>query len=81
MESNTFDCELKEQSDEGDSSVKEHRQSKYLLNLCNVFQPFWIRCSIQNGYGLDRFVLDYGRYFLLPVGFLFWFILLLSQKI
>jgi hypothetical protein len=81
MESNTFNCELKEQDDEGESSIKEDRQSKYLLDLCNIFQPLWIRCSIQNGYGLDRFVLDYGRYFLLPVGTFLWAIFLLSQKI
>jgi hypothetical protein len=81
MESNTFNCEFKEQNDEGESSNKEDRSSKYLLDICNIFQPFWIRRSIQIGYGLDRFILDYGRYFLLPVGFLFWFILLLTEKI
>ena len=81
MESSTFNCELKEQNDEGDSSIKEGRQSNTLLNLCNFFQPLWIRRSIQIGYGPDRFILDYGRYFLLPIGSFLWLILLLSQKI
>jgi len=77
MESSTANCELKEQ-EEGDSCTKEDRQTNTLLNLCNFFQPFWIRCSIQNGYGPDRLILDYGRYFLLPVGTILWALFLLT---
>jgi len=77
MESSTVNCELKEQ-EEGDSCSKEDRQTNTILNLCNFFQPFWIRCSIQNGYGPDRFILDYGRYFLLPVGIILWALFLLT---
>jgi hypothetical protein len=77
MEGITNSCDIKNQ-DEGDSCSKEDKQVDSILNICNIFQPFWIRCSIQTGNGIDRFVLDYGRYFLLPVGMLFWFIFLLS---
>jgi len=38
----------------------------------NLLQPSWFRCPICNNYAMDRFLLDYGRYFLLPVGILFW---------
>jgi len=38
----------------------------------NFLQPSWIRCPICSSNEMDRFLLDYGRYFLLPIGILFW---------
>lgn len=46
----------------------------------NVFQPFWIRCVVQNGVRLNRFILDYHRYFLPCCGVLVWSIFLLLQS-
>jgi len=38
----------------------------------DFLQPSWFRCPICSNYEMDRFLLDYGRYFLLPIGILFW---------
>jgi len=43
-----------------------------LFNACYVFQPFWVRCAFQDDDGLNRFLLDYGRYFLLYSGSFLW---------
>ena len=37
-----------------------------------ILQPSWIRCPLCAGNEMDRLILDYGRYFLLPIGILFW---------
>lgn len=39
--------------------------------------PVWIRCTFCNSYAIDRFILDYGRYFLLPFGSISWIIYLI----
>ena len=49
-----------------------------MLNACYVFQPFWVRCVIQDDDELNRFLLDYGRYFLLYCGTFFWALFLLQ---
>lgn len=56
-------------SDEG-----EPRNRK--LNACNFFQPFWIRRAFCADNELDGFLLDYGRYLLLPIGCVLWAIFL-----
>lgn len=46
---------------------------------CNVLQPTWVRCAFRPCDEVDRFLLDYGRYLLLPVGIFLWIILLTTQ--
>lgn len=46
----------------------------------DVFQPIWVRFFIQDGNGLDEFLLDYGRTFLPRIGIVF-FVIYCFQKI
>lgn len=45
----------------------------------NVFSTIWLRCTIQTNNGLDKFLLDYGYNFLLPVGSFIWIVFLLFK--
>jgi hypothetical protein len=47
----------------------------------NVFQPFWLRCTICRTNETDRVLLAYGCNFLLPLGVFLWIVLLASQAI
>lgn len=47
-----------------------------VLNAGDVLQSTWIRCAIQDGDGLDRFLLDYGCNFLLYFSAISWLIFL-----
>ena len=58
-------------SEEGDLEKKGFNN---VFNASNVFQPIWVRCVVQNGDGLDRFLLDYGCNFLWYCGTISWFI-------
>lgn len=44
----------------------------------NILLPVWLRPSIQDHNGLDRFLLDYGFNFLPYIGFFIYFVLLLT---
>ena len=48
---------------------------------CNVLQSFRFRRTFQDDNGLDRFLLDYGRYFLWRISFLFYFILFIKEAL
>lgn len=48
---------------------------------CDVFQPFWLRCSVCRSNETDRVLLAYGCNFLLPLGFILWIVLLATQAI
>jgi hypothetical protein len=50
-----------------------------LSDVRNVFQSIWVRLSIQDDIRLDKFLLDYGRNFLLRCGTLFLIIYLLQK--
>ena len=56
------DIKTKEEKDHGDLDPDPG----------DFLQPSWFRCPICSNYEMDRFLLDYGRYFLLPIGILFW---------
>lgn len=69
---------------DGDSSKKQIKKGvdcNHKFNGCNVFQPIWLRRLIQEGNGLDRFLLDYGYYFLLPFGSMFHIVLFIEKII
>jgi len=63
MESDSIH-QIKKQSEEPDRDMDP--DPSYIL------QPSWIRCPLCINNEMDRFILDYGRYFLLPIGILFW---------
>jgi hypothetical protein len=43
----------------------------------DILQPSWFRCIICTNHEVDRLILDYGRYFLLPISVLFWTLFLI----
>ena len=45
----------------------------------HFLQPTWVRCTFRPGDEVDRFLLDYGRNFLLPVGILLWCLFLIAS--
>lgn len=45
----------------------------------NFLQSTWLRRTIQNSDGLDRFLLDYGFTFLPRISAIFWIILYFKQ--
>ena len=57
--------------DEGDSEknnqkIRKQREqidalSRYIIDAGNVFSTFWVRCTIQDYDGIDRFVLGCRR--------------------
>ena len=53
----------------------------HLLDASTFFQPFWFRRVVQDGYELDRFLLDYGCYILFRGGIIFWLLYLLTSII
>jgi hypothetical protein len=63
-----------------DLEKKILKQRTYRMsNDSNVLQSFRIRRFIQNGDGMDRFLLDYGYNFLFPCGVIFWVIFILKE--
>lgn len=56
------------------------KRSHSMLNVSDVFQPSWIRRTIQTSDGLDAVFLGYRFTFLWRVSFLFWFILYFFEK-
>ena len=45
----------------------------------NLLQPPWVRRAVQNGDGLDRFILDNYFYILLRLSILFWIIFFVEK--
>lgn len=69
---------------DGDSSKKQIKKRvgcNHQLDGSNVLQSVWIRRLIQKSDGLDRFLLDYGRYFLLPFGSVLHIVLFIEKII
>jgi hypothetical protein len=52
--------------------------SNILSNGSNVLQPSWVRHIIQTSNGMDKFLLDYGRYFLPSCGVISWIIFIVT---
>lgn len=67
---------------DSDSSYKSKKQKEEDLcdmdpDPCDILQPSWFRCIICPSHAVDRLILDYGRYFLLPISILFWTLFLI----
>jgi len=45
----------------------------------NFLQPAWVRRAVQNGNGLDRFILGYYNYILLRLSILFWVVFFVEK--
>jgi len=69
---------IKSTSKPGNESSEEGEPGDHSTNGRNFFQPAWLRCTFRPCDELDGFLLDYGRYFLLPVGIFLWVILLMA---
>jgi len=69
---------------EGDCKKSNENDQEKLRNCVpndgNVFQSIWVRCPFCSNNEMDKFILDYGRYFLLPVGIFLWSLFLILQK-
>ena len=48
-------------------------------NSRNLLQSSWIRRAVQNGNGLDRFILGYYNYILLRLSILFWIVFFVEK--
>ena len=59
-------------------SSEEGEPGDHFTNGRNILQPAWLRCTFRPCDELDGFLLDYGRYFLLPVGGFLWAVLLMA---
>jgi hypothetical protein len=65
-----------------DSCEETHKKYEDINNRVDggdVLQPAWVRCAFRPCDEVDRFLLDYGRYFLLPIGVVLWCLLLVAQ--
>lgn len=45
----------------------------------NLLQPSWVRCAVQNGNGLDRFILGNYNYILLRLSIIFWIVFFVEK--
>ena len=48
---------------------------------CNVLQSTRFRRTFQDGNGLDRFLLDYGCYFLWRISFILYLVLFIKETL
>ena len=65
---------------DGDSKTQHNKTQVVVNNRTDgghVFQPIRIRRTVRASDALDRFLMDYRRHFLWPVGIMFWIILLI----
>ena len=45
----------------------------------NFLKPSWVRRAVQNGNGLDRFILEYYNYILLRLSIIFWIVFFVEK--
>ena len=65
---------------DGDKRKEKSEDGDPLPNDWNVHKSNGIRCAFQNGFGFNKIILDYNRYFLPSCGFIFWTIFLLFKS-
>ncbi len=61
------------------AEVAEDQPPPHNLNVSDVLQPAWLRCTFCHGDETNRFLLDYGYNFLLPVGIILWTIFFITS--
>lgn len=57
---------------------KKHESVHTAIDDSDILQPAWVRCAFRPCDKVDRFLLDYGLNFLLPIGIILWTLFLLS---
>ena len=57
---------------------KKHKSVHFDIDDSDILQPAWVRCAFRPCDKVDRFLLDYGLNFLLPLGIILWTLFLLS---
>jgi hypothetical protein len=62
---------------DGQYDKEENRNPMFVPR--NFFLSIWLRRIVQDRDGVDRFFLDYGRYFLPTFGFICWLLFLIIQ--
>jgi hypothetical protein len=60
---------------------KKAEDGDSLSDFGDLLQPSWVRCPICTSDEMDRFLLDYGRYFLCPFSIILWVLLLVISAI
>lgn len=63
---------------DSDEPYKQRKNSNTLSSALHVLQPFRVRCSFQDGDGINRFLLDYGFNFLPYISIISWVIFLIA---
>lgn len=58
---------------------RERKNQNRSINVRDVLQPIRVRCDIRNNNEINRFLLDYGYNYVLPGGFIFWIVFLITQ--
>lgn len=71
-----MDSEREGNKQEGES---KRENGDPLPNDLPLLQSRWIRCNIQDGFRLDRFLLEYSTNFLPYFGIISWIIFLLCK--
>jgi len=70
---------MEDPSDKESKTCNQEEPGDHSTYDCNILQPAWIRCTFRSCDEVDRFLLDYRRYFLLPVSIILWTILFIAQ--
>lgn len=65
-------------SKSGNENNKEDKHGNLASHDRNFFQPARVRCTFCPCDEVDRFLLDYGCYFLLPISVVFWIVFLMA---
>lgn len=69
---------MDEYSKQSSNEGKKKKNSDTVPNDSDVSEPNRIRCGFRNGIEVNRFILDYHRYFLPIVSIILWSIFLLG---
>jgi len=58
---------------------KKHKSVHFDIDDSDILQSTWFRRALRPCNEMDRFLLDYGYHFLLPIGIILWAVYFASQ--
>lgn len=64
--------------DKESQTCSQEKSSDHSTYDRNILQPAWVRCAFRPCDEVDRFLLVYRRYFLLPISVFLWLIFFLT---
>jgi hypothetical protein len=70
---------MEDPSDKESKTNNAEEPSDHSTNGCHILQPAWLRCAFRPCDEVDGFLLDYRRYFLLPISIVLWTIFFIAQ--